>query len=120
MAGTTRNGRESYHNDTGECMRLIAGVLNCYYRGVDWKVYIISCTDNSLYTGIALDVERRFSEHAGPRRARYFRGHRPVKVVYLEGGHTRSTASKREAAIKKLLRIDKLQLIASELNELAE
>ena len=83
-----------------------------------WQVYIILCTDNSLYTGITLDVERRFSEHAGPGSARYFRGHEPVKVVYLEGGHTRSTASKREAAIKKLLRVDKLKLIDSENNEL--
>ena len=85
-----------------------------------WQVYIILCTDNSLYTGITLDIERRFSEHAGPGCARYFRGHEPVKVVYLEGGHTRSTASKREAAIKKLLRVDKLKLIDSENNELRE
>jgi putative endonuclease len=86
--------------------------------GVNWKVYIIHCTDNSLYTGITLDIERRFSEHAGQRRAKYFRGRKPGEVVYLEGGHTRSSASKREAAIKKLLRVDKLQLIASEANEL--
>ena len=92
--------------------------VNWYYIGVDWKVYIISCSDNSLYTGITLDIERRFSEHAGVRRAKYFRGRKPGEVVYLEGGHTRSTASKREAVIKKLLRVDKLKLIASEVNEL--
>lgn len=86
---------------------------------VDWKVYIISCSDNSLYTGITLDIERRFSEHTGVRRAKYFRGRKPGAVVYLEGGHTRSTASKREAVIKKLLRLDKLKLIASEVNELS-
>ncbi len=84
---------------------------------MDWKVYIISCSDNSLYTGITLDIDRRFSEHAGKLRAKYFRGRKPGEVVYLESGHTRSTASKREAAIKKLLRADKLKLIASELNE---
>ena len=87
---------------------------------VNWQVYIILCTDNSLYTGITLDIERRFSEHAGVRRARYFRGHEPAEVVYLEGGHTRSTASKREAVIKKLLRADKLRLIASKSNELGQ
>ena len=96
------------------------GAVNCYTGAVDWKVYIISCNDHSLYTGITLDIERRFSEHAGQRRAKYFRARRPGKVVYLEIGHTRSTASKREAAIKKLLRADKLKLIASELNEIRE
>ncbi len=100
------------------CIQLPADAVNCYHIRVKWQVYIILCSDDSLYTGITLDIERRFSEHAGARRARYFRGHEPGKVVYLESGHTRSTASKREAAIKKLLRADKLQLIASEINEL--
>jgi len=88
-------------------------------RTMNWQVYIILCTDNSLYTGITTDIARRFREHAGPQGAKYFRGRRPGEVVYLEGGHTRSTASKREAVIKKLLRADKLQLIASNSNELA-
>ena len=86
---------------------------------MDWQVYIILCTDNSLYTGITTDLERRFRQHADSQGAKYFRGRRPGEVVYLECGHTRSTASKREAAIKKLLRADKLQLIASNSNELA-
>ena len=85
---------------------------------MNWQVYIIVCTDNSLYTGITTDIERRFREHAGVQGAKYFRGRTPDKVVYLEGGHSRSTASKREAAIKKLLRADKLRLIASNSNEL--
>lgn len=85
---------------------------------MSWQVYIIACTDNSLYTGITTDMERRFRQHAESRGARYFRGRRPGEVVYRESGHTRSTASKREAAIKKLLRVDKLRLIASNSNEL--
>ena len=85
---------------------------------MNWQVYIIVCADNSLYTGITTDIERRFREHAGVQGAKYFRGRTPDKVVYLEGGHSRSTASKREAAIKKLLRADKLRLIASNSNEL--
>jgi putative endonuclease len=85
---------------------------------MNWQVYIILCTDNSLYTGITTDLERRFRQHADAQGAKYFRGRRPGEVVYLECGHTRSTASKREAAIKKLLRADKLQLIASNSNEL--
>ena len=85
---------------------------------MNWQVYIILCTDDSLYTGITRDIDRRFSQHGGARGARYFRGRKPRRVVYLEGGHTRSSASRREAAIKKLPRAAKLALIASPLNEL--
>jgi putative endonuclease len=86
---------------------------------MNWQVYIILCSDNSLYTGITTDIERRLSQHGGRRGgARYFRGRRPERVVYLEGGHTRSTAGRREAAIKKLNRAQKCDLIASEMNGL--
>ena len=78
-----------------------------------WQVYIIRCSDDSLYTGITLDVERRMTEHGGARGAKYFRGKRPRQLVFLEGGHTRSSACRREVAIKKLSRSAKLQLIAS-------
>jgi putative endonuclease len=77
-----------------------------------WTVYIIRCDDGSLYTGVTTDLDRRLAEHAAGRRgARYFNGRRPVKVEYREGGHTRSSASRREAAIKKLSRAAKLRLI---------
>ena len=79
----------------------------------DWQVYIIRCTDDSLYTGITLDIERRIGEHGSPRGAKYFRGKRPRQLVFLEGGHTRSSASRREASIKKLPRSAKLRLIAA-------
>ncbi|MGB5259719.1 MAG: GIY-YIG nuclease family protein [Gammaproteobacteria bacterium] len=77
----------------------------------DWQVYIIRCTDNSLYTGITLDIDRRIDEHGSARGAKYFRGKRPQQLVFLEGGHTRSSASRREATIKKLTRAAKLRLI---------
>ena len=82
-----------------------------------WQVYIILCTDNSLYTGITTDVERRLAQHGTVRGAKYFRGRKPRRVVFLESGHSRSTASKREAAIKKLPRADKDRLIDSTANE---
>lgn len=85
---------------------------------MNWQVYIILCTDNSLYTGITTDMVRRFRQHAAAKGAKYFRGRCPDAVVYLESGHSRSTASKREAGIKKLLRVDKLRLIASNGNEI--
>jgi putative endonuclease len=80
---------------------------------VDWTVYIIRCDDGSLYTGVTTDLERRFAEHlAGKRGARYFAGRQPEKVVWREDGHDRSSALRREAAIKKLSRVDKLALVA--------
>ena len=85
---------------------------------MSWQVYMILCSDNSLYTGISNDVERRMLQHAGQRGAKYFRGRQPEQLVYLESGHDRSTASQREAAIKKLRRIDKERLIQSEHNEI--
>ena len=81
---------------------------------MDWQVYIILCTDNSLYTGITTDIERRLSQHGGKRGAKYFRGRSPRQVVYLETGHTRSSASQREADIKQLGRAGKLRLIAQQ------
>jgi len=79
----------------------------------EWFVYMIEATDCSLYTGITTDVERRFSQHqSGRAGAKYFRGRSPERVVYIEGGHNRSTASIREAQIKKLSRERKLALVA--------
>jgi putative endonuclease len=84
-----------------------------------WQVYMILCSDDSLYTGITTDVGRRLEEHASGRGAKYFRGRRPRQLVYLENGHSRSTATQREAAIKKLSRPDKCRLISSPSNEVA-
>ena len=67
-----------------------------------WQVYIILCTDGSLYTGITTDVERRYKQHRDGTGAKYFRGRSPQRVVFLEKGHNRSSASRREAEIKKL------------------
>lgn len=78
---------------------------------MDWSVYIIICSDGSLYTGISTDVERRFLEHRAGKGAKYFRGRQPIQIGYQEAGHNHSTASKREAMIKKLSRHEKLALI---------
>jgi putative endonuclease len=79
----------------------------------NWSLYIIEASDASLYTGITTDVERRFAEHLdGPRGARYFNGRNPLRIIYREDGHSRSSASRREAEIKKLSRRAKQRLIA--------
>lgn len=78
---------------------------------MNWSVYIILCSDNSLYTGITTSIERRLLQHANQRGAKYFRGRMPGPVVYLEHNHSRSSASQREAAIKKLSPAAKRELI---------
>ena len=85
---------------------------------MNWRVYIILCSDGTLYTGISSDPERRFAQHDRHRGARPFRGRRPVRMVYIESGHDRGSASRREAAIKKLPRSEKLKLLGSPLNQL--
>jgi putative endonuclease len=87
---------------------------------MDWSVYIILCADNTLYTGITTDIRRRYGRHAAGQGAKYFRGRQPRKLVYVETGHDRSSASKRECVIKKMERLDKLRLLSSELNKIAE
>lgn len=78
-----------------------------------WYVYMIKASDGSLYTGVTTDVARRFKEHASPEKgARFFRGRKPLEVVYTENHPDRSSALRREAAIKKLTRDQKLELIA--------
>ena len=79
-----------------------------------WYVYIIKASDESLYTGITVDLDRRLVEHQKGRvGAKYFRGRRALDIVYSENNHNRSSASKREAEIKKLTRKAKLELIYS-------
>lgn len=92
------------------------------HRVAEWYVYIIRCSDASLYTGITTDVKRRFAEHANhngqhkgvKKGAKYFRARSPEEIVYVEGAHTRSSASQREASVKKLSRQEKLVLIGSQ------
>ncbi len=74
-------------------------------------VYIVECADGSLYTGWAIDVEKRVMAHNAGRGARYTRMHGPVRLVYSESQVTRAAAMKREAAIKKWPRVKKLKLI---------
>lgn len=74
-------------------------------------VYIIHCADDSLYTGITTDVERRFAEHRSGKGGSYTRSRGVVKVVYTEEMQDRSKALRREAEIKRCTRAEKLVLI---------
>jgi putative endonuclease len=87
--------------------------------GNRWWIYIISCDDDRLYTGITTDLQRRWLEHSGRRKgAKFFRGRKPSQLVYVESAHDRASASRREATIKKLPRTAKLKLLDTPLNEL--
>jgi putative endonuclease len=77
----------------------------------NWKVYIILSSDQRLYTGITTDIRRRWLQHCSKRGAKFFYGRHPIALNYLEGEHTRSSASKREYAIKQLSRKEKWDLI---------
>ena len=81
---------------------------------LNWHVYIILCSDDTLYTGITTDIERRMRQHADGTGAKYFRGRQPKELLYLEGGHDRSSASKRELTIKSLKRPEKQLLVCSD------
>ncbi len=87
---------------------------------MNWQVYIILCSDDSLYTGITTDIKRRYKQHLAGTGAKYFRGRSPCRLVYLENDHDRSSASRRESQIKKLRPVDKRRLITSTDNWLEE
>ena len=77
-----------------------------------WYLYVVECSDGSLYTGITTNIERRINEHNyGDRGAKYTRSRRPVKLIYKERVIDRSIASKREYRIKRLKRSEKTLLI---------
>ncbi len=74
-------------------------------------VYMVMCSDGSLYTGWTTDTERRVAVHNSEKGAKYTRGKRPVKLVYSERFDTKSEALKREWAIKQLSHDEKMKLI---------
>ena len=80
-------------------------------RREKWFLYILKCADQSLYTGITKDPERRFKMHAEGRAARYTRTRRPLEMVYQEACRSRVEALTRECAVKRLPKPRKLALI---------
>lgn len=76
-----------------------------------YYVYIARCGDGTLYTGTAADVEKRIAVHNSGKGAKYTRSRLPVEAVYSEDCGDKSAALKREIAIKRLTRAQKLELI---------
>ena len=81
-----------------------------------WYVYMIRCSDGSLYTGVTTDIKRRISEHSSGKGASYTQGRTPVTLVYNERRPNRSKAMKREAEIKSWPRGKKSDLIKGRRN----
>lgn len=79
---------------------------------VKYFLYILKCHDQTLYTGITTDLDRRINEHNhSAHGARYTRGRRPVKLIYSKKFASRSLATKEECRIKKLTRSEKIGMI---------
>lgn len=76
-----------------------------------WFVYILLCRGQTLYCGITDDVSRRLEAHRSGKGAKYTRGRGPLELVYTEECDCHSAALKREIAIKRLPRQDKMKLI---------
>ncbi len=79
-----------------------------------WFVYIVRCADETLYTGVSTDVDRRAKAHSAGRGAKYTRSRSPVTVVYREPCPDKSAALRREGEIKKLTRKEKLALLETQ------
>ena len=83
-----------------------------------WFVYILEVSDGSYYTGISTDLQRRLKQHkSGRGGAKYFRGRKPLQVLYSEQHQCRSAASRREYQLKKLSHLEKTLLIEKNSSE---
>lgn len=85
-----------------------------------YYIYVLRCGDGTLYTGSTNDVERRLAVHQAGKGAKYTRTRLPVTLAYQETHDDRSSALRREAAIKKLSRQEKLKLIEEDLTLVGE
>ncbi|MCH3965336.1 MAG: GIY-YIG nuclease family protein [Clostridium sp.] len=77
-------------------------------------IYILKCSDGTLYTGYTNNIKRRIEAHNSGKGAKYTRGRRPVKLVYFEQYTTKQDALRREYEIKHLSRTEKIRLLQSQ------
>lgn len=83
-----------------------------YYNNMEkYYLYILECIDQTLYTGITTDLNRRITEHNNNLGAKYTKGRGPVKLIYSQEFKNRSEATKEETRIKKLTRLQKMAII---------
>ena len=77
-----------------------------------WFVYIVRCSDGTLYTGVTTDADKRVAEHNRSQGARYTRSRQPVELVYLEPAADRGAALRRESEIKRMRSAAKRRMIS--------
>lgn len=90
-----------------------------------WGVYMIEADDGLIYTGITVDMERRWTEHlgasqGGSKGAKFFRGRKPARLLFYRAGFNRSAATQYEIAVKKMIKRRKLDLALSDANQLSQ
>ncbi|HUQ84742.1 MAG TPA: GIY-YIG nuclease family protein [Candidatus Limnocylindrales bacterium] len=76
-----------------------------------WHIYILLCSDNSLYTGSTNDLDKRFLSHMSGKGSKYTRSHKPLRIIHTEELKTKSEALKREIEIKSWSRTKKIQTL---------
>lgn len=79
---------------------------------LNWHVYIVRCSDGTLYTGVTIDVARRVEQHSSGKGAKYTMGRRPVELVFAIDGLDKRAAYREEYRIKHLTRAQKLELVS--------
>jgi predicted GIY-YIG superfamily endonuclease len=85
------------------------------YNHPMWYIYVLLCQDESLYTGISPDPQKRFQDHCSGKGSRYTRSHKPIKIVYLKKQKNKSQALKRELEIKSWVREEKISKLKLEI-----
>jgi len=85
-------------------------------KTVGWSLYVLKCSDNTLYTGITNDLSRRLTQHNNGTASRYTRSRLPVKILFQERCRGRSQALRKEYAIKQFSRKEKEAYILKKLD----
>ncbi|MEK7465799.1 MAG: GIY-YIG nuclease family protein [Planctomycetota bacterium] len=112
-----RRNQRTVGRKAKRCDRLRVAIVEARGRSatitprMPWTVYLLRCKDDTLYTGIARDLDRRVAQHDSGRGAKYTRGRGPVRVIWSEIRRTQGAALRREAEIKRWPRRLKLQLV---------
>mgnify|MGYP000938657215 FL=1 len=101
--------RGTCETNSYNCLQIAANTGPAIESGAmkAWYVYLIECTDGSLYTGIAVDVAARYAAHCTGKGARYTRSHPPLRLLGYEAYPDRAAASRAEYRIKQLSAADK-------------
>lgn len=103
----------AYKNPGGTRKAILVSSTNLRGLVLSWFVYLVRCSDGSLYCGVTNDLQARVAKHNAGTGAKYTRPRRPVQLVYAEPAADRSAAQSREASLKRLSKSKKEALVRS-------